>query len=109
MPGGFVVVADEAELAEGEVRNVFVMGHPVLLCKVRGKLYACSAECTYDEGSDLAQGNLDGYHLRCPDHGCEFDVRSGRIVSPPAEEPLPTYDCKVENGKIWVSHRPRGM
>ncbi len=109
VPAGFVVVADEADLAEGEVRSVFVMGHPVVLCKVRARLYACSAECTYDEGGDLSQGRLDGYHLSCPAHGCEFDVRSGRIASAPAEEPLPTYECRVESGKVWVSHRPRGM
>ncbi len=109
VPAGFVVVADEAELAEGEVRAVFVMGHPVVLCQIRGKVYACSAECTYDEEGDLSAGRLDGFHLRCPAHGCEFDVRSGRIVNPPAEEPLPTYECKVENGKVCVSHRPRGM
>ena len=109
VPAGFVAVADETELTEGEVRGVFVMGHPVALCLVRGKVYACSAECTYDDGGDLSAGGLDGYHLGCPAHGCEFDVRSGRIVNPPAEEPLPTYECKVENGKVWVSHRPRGM
>ena len=109
MPAGFVAIADEAELTEGEVRGVFVMGHPVVVCLVRGKVYACSAECTHDEGGDLSAGRLDGYHLGCPAHGCAFDVRSGRIVHPPAEEPLPTYECRVDNGKVWVSHRPRGM
>jgi nitrite reductase/ring-hydroxylating ferredoxin subunit len=72
-------------------------------------MYACSAECTYDETVDLAQGALDGYHLRCPAHGCEFDVRSGRITNPPAEEPLPTYEVRVEGGQVWVAHRPRGF
>lgn len=109
MPAGFVVVADESELAEGEVRGVFVLGHPVALCQVRGKVYACSAECTYDDGADLSQGTLDGHNLGCPAHGCVFDVRSGRIVVPPAEEPLPTYECRVESGKVWVFNRPRGM
>jgi 3-phenylpropionate/trans-cinnamate dioxygenase ferredoxin subunit len=109
VPGGFVLVADEAEVGEGEIKGVYVVGHPVALCRVRGKIYACSAECTYEEGADLTQGKLEGFHLTCPEHGCTFDVRSGRIVNPPAEEPLPTYECRVENGRVWVAQRPRGF
>lgn len=109
MPAGFVVVADEAEVAEGEVRGAFVNGHPIVLCMVRGRVYVCSSECTHDEDGDLSRGSLDGYHLRCPEHGCEFDVRSGRVISGPAEEPLPSYEVRVEGGHIWVAHRPRGF
>lgn len=109
MSAGFVVVADEADVTEGRIQGVFVVGHPVVLCMVRGRIYACSAECTQDEGADLALGTLDGYHLQCPEHGCVFDVRSGRVISPPAEEALPTYELKVEGGHVWVAHRPRGF
>ena len=109
MPAGFVLVADDAAVVEGEVAGVFATGHPVVLCRVRGKVYACSSECTYDDGADLAQGRLDAYHLRCPAHGCEYDIRSGRVIAGPAEEPLPTYEVRSEGGHIWVAHRPRGF
>lgn len=109
VPAGFVVVADEADVAEGEVRGAFVVGHPIVLCMVRGRVYACSSECTHDEGGDLSRGRLDAYHLVCPEHGCEFDVRSGRVVSGPAEEGLPNYEVRVENGHVWVAQRPRGF
>lgn len=109
VPAGFVIVADEANVTEGEVKAVFVLGHPVVLCMVRGRIYACSAECTHDEAADLAQGKLVGYHLTCPEHGCGFDVRSGRVIAPPAEEPLPTHEVKIEGGHVWVANRPRGF
>lgn len=109
MPAGFEVVADETEVGEGEVRAIHVAAHPLLLCRVRGRLYACSAECTHEEGGDLSDAPLDGHTLTCPSHGCGFDVRSGRITRPPADEPLPTYEVRVEAGRIWVAHRPRGF
>lgn len=108
VPAGFVAVAVESDVPEGGLVEVFVSGQPVVLCRVRDRIYACSAECTHDEESDLSQGTLNGYDLRCPEHGCEFDIRSGRILNPPAEDPLPTYEVRVENGHILVSHRPRG-
>lgn len=108
MPAGFIAVADESEVPEGALVEVFVSGQPVVLCRVRDRIYACSAECTLDEESDLSQGTLDGYDLRCPVHGCEYDIRSGRILGPPAEDPLPTYEVRLENGRILVAHRPRG-
>lgn len=108
VPAGFVVVADEGDVLEDRVLGVHVMGHPILLCKVRGKVYACEAECTQDEAADLTKGSLSGYHLTCPEHGCTFDVRSGRVVTPPAEEPLPTYEVRLEGGHVWVAQRPRG-
>lgn len=109
MSAGFETVADEAEVGEGAVHGVHVVGHPVVVCKVRGRLYACSADCTHEEGGDLALGTLDGFTLKCPAHGCAFDVRSGRIVSGPAEEPLPTYEVRAEGGHVLVAHRPRGF
>ena len=109
MSVGFVVVADEVEMDSDGMKEVFVHGHPVLLCRVGGRLYACSAECTHEDGADLVDGSLDGFHLKCPEHGCLFDVRSGRVLGPPAEEPLATYELKVDGGHIWVATRPRGF
>jgi nitrite reductase/ring-hydroxylating ferredoxin subunit len=109
VPAGFEAVLDDAELAEGELRIVHVLGQALVLCRVRGRPYACSGECTFEDGGDLGAGHLDGYSLRCPVHGCVFDVRSGRIVSPPADEQLPTYEVRSEGGRLFVAHRPRGF
>lgn len=35
-----------------------------------------------------------------------FDVRTGEVTSPPATEPVPVYDVRVESGKVLVSTRP---
>jgi 3-phenylpropionate/trans-cinnamate dioxygenase ferredoxin subunit len=41
-------------------------------------------------------------------HGAQFDCRTGAVRKGPAEDPLPVYDVKIENGKVLVGPRRRG-
>ena len=43
----------------------------------------------HHEGGPLADGTLDGYNVECPWHNSKFDVRTGEVTSPPANEPEP--------------------
>jgi Fe-S cluster biogenesis protein NfuA/nitrite reductase/ring-hydroxylating ferredoxin subunit len=66
-------------------------GHPVLICAVRGTLYAYQDACAVC-GSSLADGTLEREMLSCPGCGCRYDVRlAGRSAHDPAVhlEPLP--------------------
>ncbi len=107
MPAGFLPVAREEEVIEGGIKGVHVMGQPVALCRLGTRIYACSAVCTHED-ADLTEGELRGHEIVCPLHGSAFDFRTGRVVVPPAEEPLATYEVKVENGTVFVATRPRG-
>jgi Fe-S cluster biogenesis protein NfuA len=63
----------------------------VLVCSVRGTLYAYRDGCAAC-GSSLADGALDRERLACPDCGTSYDVRlAGRGLDDPALhlEPLP--------------------
>jgi Fe-S cluster biogenesis protein NfuA/nitrite reductase/ring-hydroxylating ferredoxin subunit len=63
----------------------------VLLCSVRGTLYAYRDACAAC-GSSLAEGTLDREQLICPDCGARYDVRlAGRGLDDAALhlEPLP--------------------
>ena len=82
-------------------------GQPVALCRVGGRVYACSAVCTHDE-ADLTEGTLTGQQIACPACGSTFDFRTGRVLVPPAEEPLATFEVRLENGQALVATRPRG-
>jgi nitrite reductase/ring-hydroxylating ferredoxin subunit len=108
LPAGFVPVAREEEVVEGRVLGVHVMGHPIALCRLGSRIYACSAACTHEDG-DLTQGEVRGHEIRCPDHGSTFDFRTGRVLDGPAEEPLATYEVRVERGVVYVASRPRGF
>ncbi len=37
-----------------------------------------------------------------PNHGARFDLRSGKVITPPATVELKIYDVAEENGNIVV-------
>ena len=47
-------------------------------------------------------GTLDGYKVECPWHGSKFDVRTGEVKNPPASEPEPAYEVKVDGNNILI-------
>jgi ferredoxin-NADP reductase len=48
---------------------------------------------------------LEGYEVECPWHGSKFDVRTGEVTNPPANEPEPAYEVKVDGNKILIKKR----
>ena len=87
------------ELPEGGLHRVEHEGHSILLCRVDGIVHAVADTCTHEEVS-LSLGALRQHCLRCPLHGSEFDVRTGQVLSEPADTDLAVYPVKVEAG--WI-------
>lgn len=54
------------------------------------------------KGGPLADGSIEGYEVECPWHGSKFDVRTGEVTSPPAGEPEPAYQIKVDGNNILI-------
>ena len=79
-------------------------GEEVCVVNIDGKYYAINNKCTH-EGGPLADGKLEGYEVECPWHGSKFDVRTGEVTNPPASEPEPTYEVKVDGNNIFVRKR----
>jgi nitrite reductase/ring-hydroxylating ferredoxin subunit len=76
-----------------------VNGKQVTIFDLDGKLYATQAECTH-RGGPLCEGAIWGDIVTCPWHGSEFNIRTGEVVTGPAEDPLATYNVTVEDGKL---------
>lgn len=57
--------------------------------------YATQALCTHRHGP-LSRGRIEGSTVTCPNHGAQFDVKTGAVVRGPAREPLATYRVTVE-------------
>jgi nitrite reductase/ring-hydroxylating ferredoxin subunit len=74
-------------------------GCGLLLCRVDESVYAVHDTCTHEDIS-LSLGVLCEYRLRCPLHGSEFDIRTGKVLTEPAEEDLVTFSVQVRDG--WV-------
>ena len=91
-----------AELADGAMRRCEVAGRAILVCRVGDALHAVDDACTHDDVS-LSLGALDGCRLRCPLHGSEFDVTTGRALTEPADADLARHAVRVEGGEVVVS------
>jgi 3-phenylpropionate/trans-cinnamate dioxygenase ferredoxin subunit len=71
-------------------------------------VFAIANRCTH-QGAPLDKGvvRIVGSQrtVTCPAHGSMFDLETGRVMRPPATKPVPVYDVKVEDGRVYV--RPR--
>ena len=100
----FVKIAQINELQPLQMKMFQINDEEVCVVNVDGKYYAINNICTH-EGGPLADGKLEGYEVECPWHGSKFDVRTGEVTNPPASEPEPTYEVKVEGNIILVKKR----
>jgi nitrite reductase/ring-hydroxylating ferredoxin subunit len=97
----FVKVAKTEDVQVSQMMAVEVNDERICLANVNGKYYAISNVCTH-MGGPLAEGKLEDYIVQCPWHGSRFDIRSGKVVRPPAMKPEPIYEVKVENNDILI-------
>ena len=102
MAGEFVRVASRDDLRPGDLKSFMVGGQEVCLINADGEYFAISNECTHAYYM-LNEGTLEGYELECMMHGSRFDVRTGEPTNPPAEEPVKTFQVKVEGDDIFVA------
>jgi glycine betaine catabolism B len=98
----FVKVANTKDIRPSQMKEVEVNGQNICVVNVEGKYYAIGSICTH-EGGPLADGTLEGYEVECPWHNSKFDVRTGEVISPPASEPEPAFEVKVDdNNNILI-------
>jgi len=108
------VVCKADELPPGERKIVEVNGRSIGVFNVNGAYYALRNLCPH-KGAELCKGRLtgmlvgdspqelcyerDGEILRCPWHGWEFDVATGKMVIQPGMR-VKTYEVSVEDVSV---------
>jgi nitrite reductase/ring-hydroxylating ferredoxin subunit len=101
-------VAGLADLIERKPVRVAVSDSAVLLLKSNDQVFAIGNQCTH-QGAGLDKGvvKITGSvrTVTCPAHGSTFRLDDGKVMRPPATKPVPVYDVKVEDGRVYV--RPR--
>jgi nitrite reductase/ring-hydroxylating ferredoxin subunit len=102
-PPDWKVAFAQADLPPGSLRAVEIDGTPVLLCSVAEGVFAYRNSC----GGGILPlhlGALDRGEIRCPWHGCRYDVQTGKRLdgAGPDLEPLPVA---VRDGLIHVAAR----
>ena len=106
-------VARTADIPNGERRIVSVRGHSIGVFNVDGEFYALLNRCPHAH-AELCKGTLQGNVasdrpgqlrfdagtrlLRCPWHGWEFDLKTGRSYCDPKRMRVRAYPTSVEPG-----------
>ena len=102
----FEALATLADLPPGTLLPVRTAdGTPICLVNDRGAVRAVHDVCTHAEFA-MHEGALqeDGT-IECAWHGARFDCRTGAVRKPPAFDPLPVYEVRVEGETILVGPR----
>ena len=112
-----VDVCSAEELLPGACRIVSAGGRRFGVFNVRGAYYALLDRCPHG-GAPLCQGRVggmtvadapgaelrrvrDGEILRCPWHGWEFEIATGKTVTKPVVR-VKTFPARVEDGRVVV-------
>lgn len=109
------VVARAGEIAPGERKLVTVGGRSIAIFNVGGEFLALRNRCPH-QGAPLCAGELfgvlestqpgeyvhrrPGEMVRCPWHGWEFDLRTGRSWFDPERTRVRSYPVTVRRGGI---------
>ncbi|XP_047463481.1 apoptosis-inducing factor 3 isoform X2 [Mugil cephalus] len=92
----------ESDLQDGQMLEVEVGHHSVLLTRSEGKYSAIGNQCTH-YGAPLSKGVISGHRVRCPWHGSCFNVHTGDLEEYPGMDCLPCHKVTVQNSKVYVS------
>lgn len=96
-----VKVTVASDLPPGQATAFEVEGKRIALFNVGGQYYAIDDTCPH-AGASLAEGTVEGGVVKCPWHGADFDLSTGQVQCPPADENVQCYRVLVEGDDIKV-------
>ncbi len=111
------VAAAVGEIPPGTRKLIMAGGREIAIFNVAGEVFALLNRCPH-EGAPLCRGTLvglmeaaepgryaysrEGEILRCPWHGWEFDIRTGKSHCDPAGVRVRSFGVSVEAGAALV-------
>jgi nitrite reductase (NADH) small subunit len=109
------------ELEPGRMRSFQVGKSRIVLCRRGDEFYALRDICSH-HGAQLSGGVLggtnvasevgeyqfgrDGEVLRCPRHGFEFDITTGRSLHDPKRHRVKSYEVVTRGEEVFVELTP---
>src|SRR5580692_6218507 len=95
-------------VAPSDFSGAMLLGHvgddEVLLVRSGSEIFAIDAHCSHYHGP-LADGVVDGKHIRCPWHHACFDLRTGEAARAPAFTALSVWKVEREGERIFVRQK----
>ncbi len=96
----WVAVGGSEDFTEGKVQALTVGEKQVALTRLDGELRALDGRCPH-QGGPLGEGNLCDGALRCPWHGYDFDLKTGKGRG--NEHSVETLKVREENGNVEIA------
>jgi 3-phenylpropionate/trans-cinnamate dioxygenase ferredoxin subunit len=111
------VVGSTKDIPPGTRKLVHVKGRPVAIFNIKGEYFGLFDRCPHEGGSlcrgaltGLVESNMPGEYtysrqgeiVRCPWHGWEFDVRTGKSYCAPDRIQARSFAVGVEEGRQLV-------
>ncbi|CAN5512030.1 hypothetical protein BH10ACI1_BH10ACI1_12370 [soil metagenome] len=101
----FVEACSIDEIPEKRACIRTISGERVAIFKYDGKISAISNVCQHQNGP-LGEGKIgDDGCITCPWHGFQYLPETG-ASPPPFTEKVPTFNVKIESGKVFVNKKP---
>jgi len=101
LTGDWVRVAGVEDVKAGSIIQVEVDGEPVALANTGEEFLATTDICSHDYVL-LHDGWLEDDEIECPQHGSRFNMRTGKVLNPPATQPIAPYETRVEGHDVYV-------
>jgi nitrite reductase/ring-hydroxylating ferredoxin subunit len=107
----FISVCKVSDIAVGTFSTFKIDNLDILVANLDGQVYAVSAICPHLSGY-LGNGKIVGTSIKCPVHGAEYDLKTGKITKDlpwlmkkltKETSDLKAYKIKIENSEIKVA------
>lgn len=97
----WIDVGPAAAASETEPLSAEFDGYAVIVLRCGARVFAIEDRCTHD-GEPLAGAEVEDCQVICPRHGARFCLRTGEALTPPAYEPVRTFNARIEGDRILV-------
>ena len=99
-----------SELPEEVIIPITIGDKPLVLYRMGDDIRAFEGKCPH-KGAPMEQGvacrsRYGDVQLVCPWHKATFSAESGRLIEPPALDPLKRYPVEVHDGRVLVGNHP---
>lgn len=102
---GWTRVASKSDVAEGAVLGVRVGKKDVALYHLPGGEFCATDNVCTHEYALLSEGWVEKGCIECPLHAAQFDIRTGKAMSAPADVDLTVYKVMFEGEDVLVNIR----
>ena len=97
----FITVGKTSDIPPGQAKTVDVKGVPVAVFNVGGTYYAIEDTCSH-AGGPLSEGAVEGKAVTCPWHAAQFDLETGRALTPPASDGVRAFKTRVQGDQLQL-------